>query len=334
MKRFYLPNLTTSAAVLGMAVLMFLALGFYPAVSWTRDHALTLSLFIGAFLIGSLVTQLLWKFSRRNRTIFHWIWTGACGCAWVAILLVAREAQFRADQSWVSMLQETRAAFRERGAREAAAALAEFDARTRRQLQDRFAQYDGRVDAAALQQIRDLDAAMEEELNRQFDDYRQIIRDHGLRGPDAWLRAATREELETERQAYQAHLDACRRLLDFLERFAEIYEEKIAEHQFSPAADRIAKAELQRLLLYFQVARIRDLRELEARLFHVSLETINLLRRNWGRWQWNPREGSFLFDSEHLEFEVFQNLEGIQMLLRELDNLDPEPEPESPSPLP
>jgi hypothetical protein len=219
------------------------------------------------------------------------------------------------------VLKETRQGLRERQAREAAAALAEISKREQQRLQDRFANYEGRVDAAALAKVRDLDDAMQREFEEHIDAYQNAQMEHPIRGPDDWIRASSRDELDRERSAYQHHLRHSRRLLEFLDEFPVRYEERIAELELPPAAERIAKAELQRILLFWDYSRTRDVREWDVRFFELSLEAISLLRSQWGRWSWNPRESSFTFESPNVEYEFYQLLDALQQILEQLDEV-------------
>lgn len=317
----YKPNiyawLTTALIAAGCVGL----LQFFPSVEWTRNPVLVGALISGGFFLGSLIAQILWRFSSGNRGVFHFVWPGLCAIFWVAILVAAREAKYEADKAWVAVLKETRQGMRERQAREAAAALAEISRRERERLQDRFANYEGRVDAVALSKVRDLDEKFQREVQEQVDAYNQAQLDHPIRGPDDWIRASSRDELDRERRAYQHHLRHSRQLLEFLEQFPAQYEERIAALDLPPAAERIAKAELQRILLYLDYSQIRKVREWDVRFYELSLEALGLLRSQWGRWSWNPRESSFHFDSPNVEYEFFQLLDALQQILQQLDEI-------------
>lgn len=321
MTAIYKPNFHALLITALIAAGSLALLQFFPSVEWTRNRALVWALIGSGFLLGSILTQLLWRISSANRVVFHFIWPGLCAIFWVSMLVVAREAQYEADKAWVAVLKETRQGLRERQAREAAVALAEISKRERERLQDRFADYEGRVDALALAKVRDLDEAMQQEFQQNIDAYRRAQMDHPIRGPDDWIRASTRDELDRERQAYQHHRQQSQQLLEFLNGFPVRYEERIAELDLPPAAERIAKAELQRILLFWDYSQTRDVREWDVRFFELSLEAISLLRSQWGQWSWNPRESSFEFKSPDVEYEFFQLLDALQQILQQLDEV-------------
>lgn len=332
MNRIYWPNLKVLLVLAVASIAYFVLIAHYPAVEWARDRTAAAQWWALALAAGWLVTQVLWFFSGRSRSLFHWVFIGLLCSAWVVVLGLAREGQYAFEKAYAERIQETRQQMRARAAREASEALRELRERERQLETDRFAQYEGRVDREGLIQIRELDARMQEKMREQMDAYRRVVSDYPLRGPDTWLRYQTIDRLEEDRTAYQRHYERNRGLVEFLEGFRVDYEAEIDALELAPSLRRVALAELQRILLYWEVTHTREVRELDQALFTQALQALDILRNHWGEWRWNPRESQMLFDSERVERAFWERVSTMQMILRELDELTADAQRESDEP--
>lgn len=326
MNRIYWPSIKVLLILALASIGYFVMIGFYPAVDWARDRVSAAQWWAVAVVAGWLVTQILWWFSGRNRNLFHWVFVGLLLSGWVVVLGLAREGQYQFEKAYAERIQETRQQLRARAAREAAEALRELREREREFANDRFAQYEGRVDREGLLKIRELDARMQERLREQMDAYRRVVADYPLRGPDTWLRYQTIDRLEEDRTAYSRHYERNRTLVAFLQDFRGNYEDEIDALELSPSLRRVALAELQRILLFWEVTRTLEVRELDQALFTQALQAIDILRNSWGEWRWNPRESQILFNSERVEQAFWERVATMQLILKELDELTGEAE--------
>ncbi|MCC5833941.1 MAG: hypothetical protein JJU20_04330 [Opitutales bacterium] len=332
MNRIYWPSLKVLLLLALISIAYFVLIAFYPAVDWARDRVIAAKWWAVSIAAGWLLTQMFWYFSGRSRSLFHWVFVGLLCSGWVIVLGLAREGQYEFEKAYVERINETRQQMRARAAREAAEALRELRERERQLETDRFAQYEGRVDREGLLQVRELDARMQEKLRQQMDAYRRVVAEYPLRGPDTWLRFQTVDRLEEERTAYQRHSERNRSLVEFLQNFRADYEAEIDALELPSSLRRVALAELQRILIYWEVTHTREVRELDQALFTQALQAIDILRNHWGEWRWNPRESQILFDSERVERAFWERVSSMQMILRELDELTGDSERESEEP--
>lgn len=321
MKHLYWPNLRVLLILAGISLVYFVAMAFYPAVDWARNPRTVVTWWAVGIAAGWSLTQLLWLFSGRSSSIFHWVFAGLLCSVWVGMLGMAREEQYQFEKAWVETVKETRQQMRARAAREAAQALEELRERERSLEDDRFAQYEGRVDREGLLAVRELDAEMRQRLEEQMDAYRRVVVEYPLRGPETWLRFQTIDRLEQERSAYSEHLRQSRGLLAFLQSFRDRYEEEIEALELPESVRRVALAELQRILNLWEVTHMREVRELDIALFEQAVEGLDILRGNWDGWNWNPRESQVVFDSRRVEESFWERVQNMQLILSELDEL-------------
>lgn len=161
---------------------------------------------------------------------------------------------------------------------------------------DRFSVYEGRVDALSLSKVRQLDSAMKEVIDVAANRYKAALDDSPTRGPGDWVRIRNREELEQEYAAHTRLYSETRAFTLVVERFEENYQSRITDLGLEPPADRIALAELQRILLLWESDQTFTLRRLDEAVLGAAIRTLNVLRENWGTWQYNPREQRVVFD--------------------------------------
>ena len=89
--------------------------------------------------------------------------------------------------------------------------------------------------------------------------------------------------------------------------------------ELKPPADRIAIAEMERILQFWEAARIYDLRKLDVRLLGSAISALNVLRDAWGQWSYNPREQRVLFQNPAIEARFMEEIQLVQAIAIEVD---------------
>jgi hypothetical protein len=325
--RFYWPDSIAwlFAGVLALPFLWFCSL--YASVPWARGPAWMAGALLVAWALSMLLAQPLWRLSSRRRPVFRLVWPALFGSCLVAFLLAAREAQHRDDTALNARMAALRQGVRNQAARQAAQALAELEDRAQRARADRFVQYEGRIEDSLLDTLRALDREMQEAFAARADRFRAVLAETDVRGPESWIRARQPEELIAERNGYQRLYEEGRALLLYIDGFADAYRARIDALALQPPADRIAIAELERILQFWEAGNMRAVREIDVEATAVALQILDLLRQEWGRWQFDSVRQRITFASLETEYSFARLLSQWQELLTAGKELVEKPSP-------
>lgn len=289
----------------------------YPSVAWASDASFLLPLILGGAAVAWVLTALLWLLSDRGSGIFHGIFLGIMACGLIGLLIVAREAQFAHDQRVAERITEARLALRRRALAQAEDALAAIAERRKRAEEDRFVQYEGRVDPVLLDRMRAADKEILEGLRSAAETYESVLAEHETVGPESWLRLAERAELEAERADHAATYEAARAYNDYLRGLEERYTEKLEALDLPSPADRYAVAEMERLLQFWTYSGAMRMRELDVEISGLAIRAIDLLLNNWDAWHFDRANSRVIFDDPGLEMSFMQLLHEASELATE-----------------
>ncbi len=317
----FVPAWWAGLVLIGSAIAAFASLAAFPAVEWT-DHPVWVVI-VGGVALGLtwLVTQGLWSFSDQSHTIFQLVFLGIWGSLLVTGLIVAREIQLDHDRAMVEEINEARLAMRRRAIEQAKETLADAENRRRRVEEDRFARYEGRVEAETLDRMRAADAEILASLEEAADRYRKVLAENPTQGPESWLRFATLEEVEEERARTRRVYEAARAYNDFLEGLSARYEAKLAELDLAPPADRYAIAEMERVVQGWERSGAREIRQLDVAISTIAIQALDLLIDRWGEWRFDRANSRVVFDDGGLELAFVRRLREAGQLVSEQDRL-------------
>lgn len=301
-----------ASLILLMAVGYFELTAWYPAVGWLQSPVFAIAWpAVVAFLcLGALL--LARRLKRRDPVLSAWVAFSLCGCLLVTPLLVARYRQEAVDAASsaavTSQREDVRAMVRRQAQTAADKTAAERAARPR----DRFTQYEGRLDPAALERIRSLDTQMQAAFQEKSGAYKQALEENRTLGPNSWLTFRTRDELAAEREAHQRIYEAARGFTQFVESFEQVYTEAINAMQLQPPGDRVAIAEMERVLQSFEQDNAYDLRKLDVEAIGAALSALNVLYDEWGNWSYSPRDQLLSFADPAREAAFHQALQRLK----------------------
>lgn len=296
-------SLIAAFVVFLMAVWAWLARGLYPAVDWIQPP-FPAAVFVGmAALAGWAV--ILWPVRRKagDRAARAWAGLALAGLLLLTPLTTARIADSAINEARDAALAE---AARELRLQARQRELAELQKLEQAAPHDRFTSYEGRLDANSLLAIRQLDAEMQRTLDAAAERYRAALESAATRGPDEWIQMRSLELLEAELTEHSRLYSATRAFTIAVEQFEPTYLERIDALQLKPPADRIAIAELQRILQLWEAQQALDLRRLDERLLAAAIRVLHVLRDSWGQWRFSPRDQSLSFDQPPAE-RAFQD---------------------------
>lgn len=271
----------------------WLCRGLYPSVDWLTAGVWSLAYCVVVCL--GAVLYLIWLSWRASgdRLAQSFAVFAMAGILLVFPLAIAKsqENQFTRtlDAAIAKDAAAVRTAFRQRE-------QSRLEDEQKEMPRDRFSVYEGRVNAASLSRVRQLDREMKEVLDVAANRYKAALEDNPTRGPGDWVRIRNREELEREYAAHTRLYSETRAFTLVVERFEEEYQSRIRDLGLEPPADRIALAELQRILLLWEGDQTFTLRRLDEAVLGAAIRTLNVLRENWGAWQYNPREQQVVFE--------------------------------------
>ena len=271
-------------------------IGWYPDVEWLNQPLGNFGWPLLVVITGIGILVVNRGIFARDTSLKGWAAFSLCGCLLILPLLIAKNAQEHIDEIQDGFVVAEREALQAELRREAQAALnAAREARLNRP-RDRFTQYEGRVDLLSLESIRNLDLKMQASLKERSQAYQAALEKNPTRSPDAWLTAASMDELESELTAHQRIYEAARGYTQFVEAFEETYTSEITALDLKPPADRIAIAEMQRVLLFADENQVYELRKLDVELIGSSIAALTILRDEWGNWSFDRREQRLFFD--------------------------------------
>lgn len=294
---------------------------WYPAVDWLQEDYLRLG---WPGLIVALAVIILASGRLRRPTdpgIVGWMAFGFAGCFLLAPLLVAKHQQEVHDldqQERLAALQEQVAAnFRKIEQKKLEALEKEIPEGS----SDRFARYRGKIDALTLGKLRLLDARMENEVKGRAEGYKQALADNPTAGPNSWLTFRTREALEAELEAHRTLYAATRSFTDFIESFEETYTAAIEEAELKPPGDRIAIAEMERILQSWERNNTYEVRKLDVLVLGAAINALQILDNEWGLWSYSPRDEQITFENTAKEREFIEAIQQLQTAGEEVRKL-------------
>jgi hypothetical protein len=285
--------------------------GWYPDVAWLHSGLFS-AVWAGAVASAGLAAVLLsGRLHPRDPALVAWAALGAAGCLLLTPLLLAKAAQESVDARRDAALTAARAELDLRSRRQAQeqATAARAEAAANPAPRDRFSQYEGRMDPDSLAAIRALDARMQAEVKRRADTYREALDANPTLGPSAWLTFRSREQVEQEREAFRRIYQATRTFTQFIQSFEETYRAEIEALELRPPADRVAIAEMTRVLQFWESEQTYELRLLDEELITAALNALDVLHDAWGDWRYSPRDEALEFDSPAAEAAFIQAMQ-------------------------
>lgn len=295
--------------------------GWYPCVGWLQGGLFGWfwPVFVG--FVGLAMVAFSGRFSRRDPILFSWMVFGFAGCLLLAPLIAARVQQGSLDDAADALVAEFHdkqiREFRVRQAAERERLLEELKNRPR----DRFSQYDGRVSATDLAAVRDLDERLLSDLQSRADHYKSVLDGNPVLGPTAWQSFQSREQLDAEIEAHRRIYEATRAFTTYVEGFEESYLTAIDDLALKPPADRIAVAEMERILQSWRADHSLDLRRLDVEVLSAALGALNILEDQWGQWNWNPREDTLSFDNPRAEEAYMRSMARFVRAMKAVEQL-------------
>lgn len=304
-----------------LLVFYFQASGLYPAAEWLQAGIWRTGypLVVGILAMGWAG----WGLRRKGRgrvdqlagTALVW---GLAGSLLLVPLILGREAQLAAEQAQREAVAELREAVElERSRRLAEERMALRKAEAERP-PDRFGQYEGRLPAEELAQVRELDDELQGALQEKAEAYREALAANPTRGPMEWIRFKTVDELETELARHRQLYEKTRAFTEAMERFEERYMARIEGLSVGAATRRVAVAELERVLQYWRREGAYDLRKLDVQLLASAQQALRALRESWGEWDWDARLGEPVFESEEGRARFLQAVERMESIQEEV----------------
>ena len=312
--RFFLPLWWSWVVAWGIAVAGVTLLSAYNSVGWTQDTVTLALLGSSGFLGAYILTNLLWFFSDRNRSLFQLVFLAFWSSAVLAAFLVVRREDYGHSLAMVERIEEGRIALRQQAVERAKRTQEEMAAERERVRKDPFLQYRAQVSEDQLSAMRVLQDSVLAELTTAREDYETALIENDVEGPEAWLRAKTLDELELRRARHEAIYAAARQYNDFLGRFRELYEERLEKADFPAPADRFSAAEMERVLQFIEYSGAEEIRRLDAEITTLALRAVDLLLNSWGEWSFERRSSRVVFQSPSIELQFGQLLSQAQML--------------------
>jgi hypothetical protein len=290
---------------------LILSLGYHFAASWYPDvswlaGALMSWIWPALVFIILLVTISLTSFRGKGDPVQRaWGAVAVAGCLLLVPLIIAREHQAKVDREAESVVQENRDALRlAQQRRNQQIREVELDRRERAK-DDRFVQYEGRIPSEMIQAMRELDKRMLDDVQSHAKAYQEALNNNPTTGPDDWVQFRTLDQVEVELSAHKALYEKTRAFNQFIESFEDTYSAAIDAMNLQSPADRVAIAELQRILQDWERSRLYELRRLDVKLLGSTIRALSILSDQWGRWAYLPREQRVQFEdpSQQAGFE-------------------------------
>lgn len=308
------------AGLVWLGIFYFLASGLYPAADWLQGAVWRMG--YPAVVCVLALGWAGWGWRRKGGRV-DWlagtalVW-GLAGSLLLLPLILGREGQLMAEQAQREAVAELREAVElERSRRLAEERMAVRKAAAERP-PDRFRQYEGRLPAEELAQVRELDKELQGALQETAEAYRQALAANPTRGPMEWIRFETVDELETELARHRQLYEKTRTFTEAMEGFEKRYMAGIEGLSVGTATRRVAVAELERVLQYWRREGAYDLRKLDVQLLASAQQALRALRESWGEWDWNARLGKPVFESEEGRARFLQAVERMESLQEEV----------------
>lgn len=270
--------------------------GWYPDVSWISSMLMSWAWPI--FVFSMLLVAILLSSMRGKGDPIQRAWgaLAAAGCLLLIPLIIAREQQARVDAVEEAAVQDNREALRLAQQKRIQQIREENLDRQERARDDRFVQYEGRIPSEMIQAMRELDQRMLEDVQAHADAYQQALDSNPTNGPDDWVQFRTLDQVEVELVAHKTLYEKTRAFNQFIDSFEDTYSNAIDILNLQPPADRVAVAELQRILQEWKRSRLYELRRLDVKLLASTIRALSILSDQWGSWRYIPREQRVQFD--------------------------------------
>lgn len=290
----------------------------HPSVEWANDAVVVIPLLVLGAVGNWILSQLLWLISdRRHPGIFHGIYLALMCCGLLVVLIAAREEQYAEDVRIAERVTQAREALRRQSFERAKAALDAIAERRARMEEDPFLQYEGRVPPETLDQMRTVHREILDGIREISERYEAVLAESPTMGPESWLRLATREELEAERQRNALVYEAARGFVDYLDGLEARYKSRLDTLDLPPPADRYAAAEMARVIQGFNYSGALRIRELEVEISAVAIRAIDILLRNWDSWHFDRATSRVVFKEGNIEMAFMHQLAEAAKLVDE-----------------
>ncbi|NBD39198.1 MAG: hypothetical protein GVY10_11580 [Verrucomicrobia bacterium] len=314
--RYYLPVFFAFGC---LASIYRAALGLYPNARWLQEPGWVwmyplFSLCAGIVL---LILPALLRL-RVDYLLRSFLAVALTGIFLLLPLLIARETQLAADAMARNEIADLRESVRLAEARQRQELRKEMRDREQEQGPDRYTSYEGKLPPAQLRLLRQLDERMRDKLKAEAEAYRNALEANPIRGPEEWIRFRTLDELETEIARQRDLYEQTRRFTEFFESFEKRYLEEIEQAALSPAARRVAIAELERVLQSWRRDQAYELRKLDLQALGSALQALDALREGWGSWAFLPREDRLRFRDPSVEQRFRHGIERLQRIQDEV----------------
>ena len=302
--------------------------GWYPDVAWIQDDFM--SWVWPAFTAFLSVVAILFVSLHKKMDPVQGAWgiMALVGCMLIVPLIFAREQQANADLAAQQHIKQSKESMRLQRLKQAKEIKEQIADRKERARTDRFVQYEGKIPEELLDKMRELDAAMLADVKSHADSYEQAMDANPTLGPDAWVRFRRIDQLSLEIAKHKDLYERTRAFSGFVESFEEQYTSKIDALNLQPPADRIAVAELQRILQEWERSKIYELRRLDVRLLGAALTALNILSDEWGSWSYDPREQDILFENKDKEADFVEAILLIKAIIEEVSMINQDSNPE------
>lgn len=301
-----------------------LVLGWYPDVAWLHQPMVSLWLPLVVLLACLYVILFAHTFRPADPALAAWTACATAGCLLLVPLILAKQEQEgidRAMEEEVARLAEQARLQRLREEAERRELAADDDTG-----RDRYSRYEGRLPAATLAILRDLDQRMQATVKEAADSYQAALAEYPTRGPNEWLVAPSLAFLQAEREAHLRLYEAARQYTQVVEGFEDLYAQELHGLELQPPADRVAIAEMERLLQELDRLDLLTLRKLDLEVLSAALEALDVLIQAWDQWSYNPGKDALSFDDPALERAFASAILRLQDASKAVDDLLQPPE--------
>ena len=307
-------------------LLLLGALGFmasvqlYPDVDWIQSSFWKYA-WPALVAVPGILLLIFSGYARRDPVLCSMAALGYGGTLLLLPMILARDAQYATDSAADEAVRSSRIALRQDILRRDQLLRAQEADRLERSKTDRFALYEGRIPDQKLDALRELDARMRAEVETQSAAYSAALDNNPTLGPSAWPRFRTLDQLMEELSAHRALYAQTRTFTQFIESFENRYEQAIQELDPPPPVDRVAIAELQRIVQTWEAEKVFALRRLDVEALASAISALEILREAWGEWSYNPRDNALSFENPDSEFAFAEAMQRFQAVLRDLASI-------------
>jgi len=314
-------RLIISVFLISMGIGFYMLADLYPEAAWIQSAPVQLVYPVVVVLVGlGLIFSSKWLL-KRDPDLLSWGILGVAGCLMVGPLLAAKEKQGEVERIAQEAADEERKSFLAERRRQQQMQKAIEEDRRERMKDDRFAQYERSVSKEVLDSLRELDKDMKKAVDERSEEYTQALNANPTKGPNTWIRSRSLEELEVQVRAYTRLYEETRAFAQFIENFEATYTASINALELKPPADRIAVAELERILQMWERTNTYTLRQLDVGMLSEALKALNVLKNNWGSWEYNPRKDELSFANREQELTFHQAVSRMQDILKEYKDI-------------